>query len=53
MTLQRVAGHHYKLVTGVYAEVNTFVNGAKSTATASVNLGASRKKANLKSVEYP
>jgi hypothetical protein len=52
-TLHLVAGQHYELVTGIYAEVNTFVNGAKSSATASVNLGSSGKKATLTSVEYP
>jgi hypothetical protein len=48
-----VAGQDYEIVTGVYAEVNAFVNGAKSSASASVNLGTSGKKATLTSVEYP
>jgi hypothetical protein len=52
-TLRLVEGQYYELVTGVYAEVNAFVNGAKSSATASVNLGTSGKRATLTSVEYP
>ena len=48
-----VAGHEYEIVTGVYAEVNVYVNGSKDTASASLNLGTSGKKAILSSVEYP
>lgn len=52
-TFKLVAGQHYELVTGIYAEVNTFVDGTKSSASASVNLGTSGKKATLSSVAYP
>jgi hypothetical protein len=48
-----VAGQEYEIVTGVYAEVNTFVNGAKSSASASVNLGTSGDRATMTSITYP
>jgi hypothetical protein len=52
-TFHLVAGHHYEIVTGLYVEVNVFVNGSKSSASASVNLGTSGDRATLKSLDFP